>query len=211
MTSTPTSEEKYRSIPELIVARFETEKTIELLHKSAALFSQNQSKMGEWINFIQNSFANLLYEGSQLVIDAKVTVTQELDRLKSFFVQKIKAAKDRMFKVEQEKDMLQIKLGTEKDIKNHLSKRLHEMDFVNSERLGQLSSLRENLQQLEVFNIQLQKQNESQQKEFEESRKLLSKEIFNLRSQVEVLSAQKGELLEAYADFKQMFKSLNLV
>ncbi|CAG9318938.1 unnamed protein product [Blepharisma stoltei] len=204
-TSSQGQQEKFSSVEELISNTFQIDKTVMLLNKGAALLASNPQKMGEYINFMQTSFAGLLLEGARLLIDAK-----QIEKLKNFFVVKIRETKAKLLSSEHSRDSLEVALNAQLDIKGSLVKRLHDLDMNYTKKVSDLAFLKQTLKQLEVEKLQLKKNLELSSKEFEENRHILANEIFKLREKLDVATAQKKELIEAFEDFGKMFYSLGL-
>ena len=203
LTSVSLPSEKYSSIEELIIARFNTEKTIQLLHRSAAYLAGNPSKMAEWVNFMDSSFAGLLFESAKLLNDTKT-----LDKIKKDLIEKLKVSEELLIALEFERTEISEQLYTEKDVKIHLAQRLKKQDADNCKRMTEIVKLKECVQQSEMEKIHLSKKIERLTSEFDEHRKLMANEIFRLRKIINVGNTQKKEYLEAFGEFRQILNSL---
>lgn len=188
-----------------MLSKFPIEKTIDLLHKGAAMFTSNPNKMGEWINFLQSSFASLLYEGALLIKDMN-----SLETLNSFVISKIRTAKIKILANEEENDNLTVKFNTEIKVKEYLVKRLHDLDTNYSERMDEFYEMKNVAQQLEAYNYELEERVKQDENNFEGKRIVLAEEIFELRKQLETVELQKQELLKTLEDFKIIFNELTL-
>ena len=195
--------EKYASIIELVLAKFQVDKTVALLHKSASMFASNPSKMGEWINFLQTSFANLLYNGAILLRD-----TEEQGSLIEFFVGKIRSVKKKMMIQEANMQELTEKYNNESMINAYLVKRLHKADTKTSNMISELDILKHSLRILESDKLESGNKAKSIEQDFESKKTALASEIFALRRKNQSLTTQKKELREAFQDFHNLFISL---
>jgi hypothetical protein len=63
---------KYKTAADLVLNVFSYDKTIELLVKTTSTFSKSPSSMGDWLNFINNTFSGLLYDSSVLYFESCV-------------------------------------------------------------------------------------------------------------------------------------------
>jgi hypothetical protein len=204
LTSVSMPSEKYSSIEELVINRFTPDKTIQLLVRSASFLSNNPSKMNDWVVFVDNSFAGLLFESAKLLIDGK-----NIDKLKKDLVEKLKVAEEFLITLENERKELEDQLETEKSLKIHLAQRLKKVESENSKRASEIIKLREALQQSELEKIHNAKKLETMSSEFESHRKLMSSEIFRLRNHSKIITTQKTEILEAFSEFSQILNSLS--
>jgi hypothetical protein len=135
LTSVSMPSEKYSSIEELVINRFTPDKTIQLLVRSASFLSNNPSKMNDWVVFVDNSFAGLLFESAKLLIDGK-----NIDKLKKDLVEKLKVAEEFLITLENERKELEDQLETEKSLKIHLAQRLKKVESENFESHRKLMS-----------------------------------------------------------------------
>lgn len=62
----------FNSVAELVGSKFPFDKTIELLNKSTSQFSRNADTMKDWIIYLHNSLAGLLYDGAITFIEVSV-------------------------------------------------------------------------------------------------------------------------------------------
>lgn len=63
---------KYKTAADLVLNVFSYDKTIELLVKTTSTFSKSPSSMGDWLNFVNNTFSGLLYDSSVLYFESCV-------------------------------------------------------------------------------------------------------------------------------------------
>ncbi|CAG9332399.1 unnamed protein product [Blepharisma stoltei] len=205
-TSAQAPQEKFNSIAELIVSKFQVDRVIDLLHRTTAWFSANPSKTADWTTFIQNTFAGLLYDGAMIMIDS-----QELNRLKDFLVEKVKKAKEKLNSHDQEKLAIETQLLKEREIKEYLIMRVHDLDMNNSYRVSELAKMSNQLtlisKEKEIIEAKLNEEVENYQK----NRKILAQEINNLRKKFEIAQTQKSELLGAFEEFNKVFNTLGLI
>ena len=204
LTSVSMPTEKYSSIEELVVNRFTPDKTAQLLGRSASYLASNPNKMANWVVFVDNSLASLLYESAKLLQDGRI-----VDNLKKDLVEKLKVAEEALINVEFERKDLEEQLETEKNLKIHLAQRLKKVELENSKRGSEIIKLREALQQSELEKIHNLKKIENLTLEFDSHRKIMASEILRLRSQVKVVGTQKGEILEAFSEISQILNSLS--
>ena len=203
LTSVSMPTEKYSSIEELIISRFTIEKTVPLLHRSASYLSNNPAKMADWVNFIDNSFAGLLYESAKLVFD-----TRNLDKIKKDLLNKLQVAEELLVSLEYERKEFIERLTTESELKVHLAQRLRKQDLENNKRMSEITKLKETIQQSDMEKIHLAKKIERITTEFEDHRKIMAGEIFKLRKFILISKNQKKEYLDAFEEFQQILNSL---
>ena len=203
LTSVSMPTEKYSSIEEFIVSRFTVDKTIQLLHRSASFLATNPSKMADWVNFVDNSLAGLLYESAKLLIDTKI-----IENIKKDIIEKLKVAEEHLVLLEFERKEMIEQLFTETDLKMHLAQRLRKQESENSKRMNEIVKLKEAIQQSDIEKIQLTKKIERITSDFEEHRKVMAEEIFKLRKTISVSGNQKKEYLDAFKEFHQILNAL---
>ena len=66
------SQSPFNSAAELVISKFPFDKTIDLLNRSTSQFLRNQDTMKEWIIYLHNSLAGLLYDSATGFIEAVV-------------------------------------------------------------------------------------------------------------------------------------------
>ena len=203
LTSVSMPTEKYSSIEEFIVSRFTVDKTIQLLHRSASFLATNPSKMADWVNFVDNSLAGLLYESAKLLIDTKI-----IENIKKDIIEKLKVAEEHLVLLEFERKEMIEQLFTETDLKMHLAQRLRKQESENSKRMNEIVKLKEAIQQSDIEKIQLTKKIERITSDFEEHRKVMAEEIFKLRKTISVSGNQKKKYLDAFKEFHQILNAL---
>ena len=204
-TSSKQQQEKYKSISELVMAKFPVDRTTELLHRSAALFSTNPNKMGEWVQFMQNSLAGLLFEGAFMLNEGK-----EMEKLNSHLVNKLKEYENKIQNDIVEHDSLKKMLSGEMNIKQYLVRRLHDIESAQVDRLAEIFRLKNAVEDLS-HKTKLEEDEKNKEKDqFENYKKMISNELLTLRERSERLKVQREELLTAFEEFNTMFTTLNL-
>lgn len=201
---------KFNSAAELILEIFPFDKTIELLTKSTQMFSKNSNSMGEWITFMQNSLAGLLYEGSGLYIESLVNSIQELFKLKDILVDKLRRAKEQIKLFEKENISYKQDLKRYKDCKEYLVARLHDYDLKMIQMSKGAAKLKQDIQTANQKRSSLELDFQNFQKAEENNKKILISEIHSLKSKCNAYTSQKSELIEAFEDLSYTFKSFNL-
>jgi hypothetical protein len=204
LTSVSLPTEKFSTIEDLIISRFTTEKTVQLLHRSASFLASNPTKMAEWVTFVDNSFSGLLFEAAKLLSESKT-----IDSTKKDLVEKLKVAEEHLVALEFEHKEVTEQFETEKELKIHLAARVKKVDAENGKRMAEILKLNETLHQCEMEKIHLAKKVERMSKEFEEHRKIMAEEIFKLRKVLASCNTQKKEYLEAFGEFYQILNSLS--
>lgn len=204
-TSSKQQQEKYKNISELVVGKFPVDKTIELLHRSAALFSTNPNKMGEWVQFMQNSLAGLLFDGAFILNEGK-----ELSKLSQHLFSKLKESKDKIHFYQLQHENLQRVLGSEQNIKQYLVRRLHDIESAQVDRLAEIFKFKNQVEELTQKTQQIQEEKNKEKDQFETYKKTIANELLSLRERSERLKVQREELLSAFEEFNTMFTTLNL-
>mmetsp|Transcript_7844 Transcript_7844/g.15028 ORF Transcript_7844/g.15028 Transcript_7844/m.15028 type:complete len:225 (+) Transcript_7844:9772-10446(+) len=197
--------EKYSSLFELIIAKFSPEKTSEIMRKSASLFASNPTKMGEWISFMQSSFANFVFHGAEVM-----TELSEYEKLKEFLVKKNETMRDHLTTLSRDDEILKQRAEADRQVKNHLIRRLHELEFGNIEQLSVISRLSQERAEFEVDKLALEKSLAIKEDTFQREKHLLASEVRRLKQLEEHAELQKDELLDAFKDFQRMFESFEL-
>lgn len=203
LTSVSTQTEKYSTVEDLIISKFTTEKTLQLLHRSASYLASNPVKISEWVNFIDNSFSGILYESAKLLVEAK-----NLEKIKNDLVEKLKVSEEYLVSLDFERKEISEQLQTETDLKIHLAQRLKKQDLENSRKTNEIIKLKEAIQQNELEKVHLSKKLERISSEFDDHRKLMASEIFKLRKLLSIKNTQQHEYLQTFNDFRQILNSL---
>lgn len=203
LTSVSTQTEKYSTVEDLIISKFTTEKTLQLLHRSASYLASNPVKISEWVNFIDNSFSGMLYESAKLLVEAK-----NLEKIKNDLVEKLKVSEEYLVSLDFERKEISEQLQTETDLKIHLAQRLKKQDLENSRKTNEIIKLKEAIQQNELEKVHLSKKLERISSEFDDHRKLMASEIFKLRKLLSIKNTQQHEYLQTFNDFRQILNSL---
>jgi hypothetical protein len=209
-SSQPPPSEKYATLFELILAKFGPDKTSDIMRRSASLFASNPAKMGEWISFMQASFANLVFHGAEAM-----TELSEYERLKEFLVKKHEQALRTLAEVTRNDEILRHKAQADQRVKDHLIRRLHELQFAGIEQLSTISRLTQeravsSRQEFEVDKFALQRSLAEKEGAFQSDKTLLASEVRRLAQLKEHAEQQKEELLDAFKDFQRMFESFEL-
>lgn len=137
--------------------------------------------------------------------------SQELSKLKDFLVEKVKKAKDKLNIFETEKANLESQLMQEREVKDYLIMRVHDLDLQNALRISEIAKLMEKLPRIEREKEELIVKLSREVEEFNHYRKLLSHEITTLRQKFKISQTQKSELLSAFEEFSKVFNSLGLI
>lgn len=208
-TQAPPSE-KFSTLFELILAKFSPEKTSEIMRKSASLFASSPAKMGEWISFMQTSFANMVFHGAEVMVEVN-----EHEKLKEFLVKKFEAMRDSLVIVSRDDEILKQKAENDRRVKDHLIRRLQELEFSNIEYLTTISRLTQEravgtMQEFEVDKFALEKNLAGKEESAQHDKHLLTSEVRRLMQLQEHAELQKEELIGAFKDFQRMFESFEL-
>ena len=187
------------------MAKFPVDRTTELLHRSAALFSTNPNKMGEWVQFMQNSLAGLLFEGAFMLNEGK-----EMAKLNSHLVNKLKEYENKIQNDIVEHESLKKMLSGEMNIKQYLVRRLHDIESAQVDRLAEIFRLKNAVEDLSHKTKLVEDEKNKEKDQFENYKKMISNELLTLRERSERLKVQREELLTAFEEFNTMFTTLNL-
>ena len=199
-----TSNEVFTSLPELILAKFPKEKTVELLHRSSAMLASNPAKVGEWIQFIQNSLATTYVLSAQIVSEAR-----ELIKVKDILNERVKKLNQQLAITTVSLEEMQKDLKSEIQVKHFLSRRLHDVECVYLKLKGDYNYLQHSARltiEEKMKTAQLLTEDLGRS---EAANEALLGEVRKVREVLEVTRRQKKELLDAYRDFKSMFEAFS--
>lgn len=198
-------QDKYLSISELIRTKFPMEHTVELLHRIGAALSRAPTKMNEWILFLENSFAAMLFDGAELLDESR-----DLEKIKDFLHEEAHRVKEDMKRMNEEKFDLERALQAEKELKEYLSRRTQTLEATHSAAAGEITGLKSLLemarQQKTDAEVALIRYKEEQ--ELKAAR--LSQELSSTRDFSDKCKRQKQHLDDLLEKFRQFFESLGL-
>lgn len=198
------SNEVFTSLPDLIIAKFPKDRTVELLHRSSAMLATNPAKVGEWIQFIQNALATTYVLSAQGVTEAR-----ELSKVKELLNDRVKRLNSQLATVtvtleEQRKD-----LNAEFTVKEFLSRRVHDLECTYLQLKADYDTLQTSARATIEEKMKTAEKMSEELSRSEEANHTLLDEVKKVKEVLEVTRRQKKELLDAYRDFKGMFEAFS--
>jgi len=198
------SNEVFTSLPELILAKFPKDKTVELLHRSSAMLASNPAKVGEWIQFIQSSLATTYALSAQVVSEAR-----ELTKVKDILNERLKKLNQHLANMTVSLEEMRKDLNSEIQVKDFLSRRLHDMECVYLKLKADFDHLQHSARLTIEEKMKSAEQLAEDLGRSEAANETLLGEVRKVREVLEVTRRQKKELLDAYRDFKSMFEAFS--
>ena len=198
-------QDKYLSISELIRTKFPMENTVELLHRIGSALSRAPTKMSEWILFLENSFAAMLFDGAELLDESR-----DLEKIKDFLYEEAHRVKEDMKRMNEEKFDLERALQAEKELKGYLSRRTQTLEATHSAAAGEIEGLKGLLetarQQKADAEVALIRYREEQEAKLTR----LTQDLSSTRDFSDKCRRQKQHLDDLLDKFRQFFESLGL-